>query len=75
MTTHLRGRITRLEQLATAEMDSWLRTLSDAEIDAIGRGGPGEVNLTLLTDEELERLARGEPIDAVRPDWRRLVNL
>ena len=32
-----------------------------------------DVDLALLTDGELDRLAAGEPLAKVRPDWRTLV--
>jgi hypothetical protein len=75
MTTHLRRRVEVLEhQHQQALVERLLRTLSDAEIDAICRGGPGEVNLTSLNADQVDRLIAGKPLEDVVPHWRELVN-
>lgn len=74
----LETRVARLERARTmqdeAQFRAWAETLTDAHVDAICRGGPGEVDLYRLTAEEVQRVADGEDIETVRPDWRLLVN-
>jgi hypothetical protein len=64
--------------LEQRKVDAWLKevmpTLSNEQLDEIIRGGPGQLNLTALTDEQLFHLERGEPLETALPHWRSLVN-
>jgi hypothetical protein len=63
------GRLRRLEQRSADTVAEWMRTLSDAELEALA--GP---ELHALSDEQLARLAAGEhPALIVGPKWRELL--
>jgi hypothetical protein len=74
----LHKRVEDLEQRKLRELDAWLKevmpTLSNEQLDQIIRGGPGQLDFTKMTDEQLARLEHGEPLETVVLNWRELLN-
>ena len=85
----LHRRVDRLRRLSAAEIAAKIRAMSDAECRRVLAGllgisadelpgaelapPPVVIDLDVLTADELRRLAAGEPLADVRPDWRTLV--
>lgn len=74
----LQKRVESCEQRRDREIGEWLEqvmpTLSDEQLDRICRGGPGQLDFTTLTDDQLLRLEHGEALETAVPNWRELRN-
>jgi hypothetical protein len=74
----LQKRVESLEQRQDREIREWLEhvmpTLSDEQLDRICRGGPGQLDFTKMTEDQLLQLEHGEALETAVPNWRELRN-
>jgi hypothetical protein len=65
----LDNRIRTLERVMAETFERWLKSLTDDQLAEAARGWPGDIDLSTLSDAELDRLAAGE-VPVVVLGWR-----